>query len=272
MRASGGDLFLDIHGAGFPRVLYPDLSAYAGIAFWARTDVASSSRLTVAIEDDKVMAPGYEEARRSGRPWFTREVKLDPTWRRYILTFDEFEQLQANGVPTGAKLDSSAVWSLHFLSGLLEAAADLWIDDLALLCRGECPRAPHELPPSLHADALDEGGLTWVGSAAAEPPLRCGELASLSMSPFDQWRAGPGEKVFLRVRVKAAPGAAVPLWAWQVERGSDGRAIPVTALDEGHTLVSVPVTSPGQYRVRAHSHYPGNESCAVEVTATAIAN
>jgi hypothetical protein len=269
--SAGVDVRLDIHGPQFPRVLYPDLRNYAGVAFWARGD-AENQDLLVAMEDDKVIAPNYSEAAAGRNPWFTQPVKVGTEWRRYILLFDDFQQVDAKGsvVSTG-QLDTAAVWSIHFIAGLARRAGGVWVDDLALLCKGPCLVPPYDLPATSTASGLRDEELRWTPSSSTDADLRCAELAALSMTPADQWVAGAAQRVFLRARVAADPNAAVPLWGWTVEKLPDGTRLPVTTLDEGDTLVSVPVAEPGQYRVRAHTHYPGMAACGVEIVATAAA-
>lgn len=269
---SGGvDVRLDIHAPGFPRALYPDLRNYAGIAFWARGD-GEDEDLLVAIEDDRVIAPSYKEAAGGPKPWFTRALRIGTAWRRHILLFDDFQQVDASGnASSTGRLDTAAVWSIHFIAGLARRTGGVWIDDLALLCRGPCPVPPYELPATSTANGLSDDDLQWAPSSSSEPDLRCAELAALSLTPADQWPAGPGQRVFLRARVAANPAAAVPLWGWTVEKLPQGPRLAVTTLDAGDSLVSVAVAEPGQYRVRAHTHYPGTAACGVELIATANA-
>jgi hypothetical protein len=260
------DLYLDMHAPGFPHTLYPDLSAYAGIAFWARSD-SPEQQITLAVEDDKVVASSYDEARRSNKPWFTRRVPVGATWRRHIVLFDDLRQVASDGVSANARLHTGAVWSFHFLAGLDRAGADLWIDDLALLCHGPCPPPPYDIPPSPTAEPLDDSSLTWLSAASHDPRIGCGELASLSMTPFDDLPSGPDAKVFLRVRVKGAPGAAVPLWLWSVVKLPGEAEVPLTTIDEAMSIVAVSPLESGAYRITAHTHYPGSEVCGVELTA-----
>jgi hypothetical protein len=63
----------------------------------------------------------------------------------------------------------------------------------------------------------------------------------------------------------------VPLWGWTVEKLPQGPLLPVTTLDQGDSLISVSVSEAGQYRVRAHTHYPGMAACGVELIASATA-
>jgi hypothetical protein len=265
--SAGLDVKLDVHAPGFPRVLYPDLRNYAAVAFWARAERAGDE-LLVAVEDDRVIAPRYGLAAATSRPWFTRPVTLSAQWRRYIIAFEDFRQVGPDGgvLSTGGP-NTAAIWSFHFIGGLGGRSADLWVDDLTLLCRGPCLVPPHDLHERTTASGLKDEDLAWARAATSAPDVGCGELTELAMTPLDGWLAGPGRKVYLRVRVAANPSAAVPLWAWTVEKLPAGPLLSVTALDEGWTTVSVPVPEPGEYRVRAHTHYPATATCGLELTA-----
>jgi hypothetical protein len=265
---AGLDTKLDVHGPAFPAVPYPDLRAYAGVAFWARSD--RDETLTVAVEDDQVLATSYQAALAAGRPWFTSEVRLSRQWRRHIVLFDDLRQLAMDGTPVpGARLHTAAIWSFHFIAAL-RGPSDAWIDELSLLCKGECPAPAYAPVPATSAAALDDASFSWMPSSSSDPALTCAEIAELTLLPPDAWRAGPGEKVFLRARVAGVPDARVPLWGWTVERLPAGTPVPVTVIDEASTMIAVPVTEPGGYRVRAHTHFPGNATCGVEIVGTAV--
>jgi len=103
-----------------------DLSAYAGIAFWARLD-SPSGRFSVAFNAHKP-DPSFGAVNSSPGPSLVRRLG-GPDWERLILLFDDF----------GPTLDSSAVASIDFIVGGAGEPFDLWIDDLMLLCRGICP-------------------------------------------------------------------------------------------------------------------------------------
>jgi hypothetical protein len=255
---AGVDLRIDFHGPQFPRVPYPDFSAYAGVAFWARAG-RQGDAITVAVEDDRVAGqPGYQEARRSARPWPERAVNLSSGWRRTILLFDDFRAT--------APLHTAAIWSVHFLA----AAGDFWIDDLALLCRGECPAPPWDTGKPT-ASGLDERSLSWLPGQGSTPDLQCAQVASLGTSPLVDVAAGPDERLFLRARIPVEPRPAVPLWAWLAENLGTGQRVPVTTLDDQTATAVIPIVTPGPYRIRTHTHYPGLATCGVEVTFQAVA-
>jgi hypothetical protein len=256
-RQSGGvDMRIDFHGPQFPRVPYPDFSRYAGVTFWAR-GAPGAAPLTVAIQDDRVAGQAsYQQAQRSPAPWLERSVTLSSGWRRHILLFDDF---RAPGQPA-ARLNAAAIWSVHFLSG----AGDFWIDDLALLCRGDCPAPPWEVGET--APGLDEAALSWVRGQGATPDLRCAELASLTMTPLVDVAAGPDERLFLRARIPVQPRPSVPLWGWFVENLATGADLPVTTLDEPSATAVISLVTPGSYRLRVHTHYPGQDVCGAELT------
>jgi hypothetical protein len=134
--ARGVDVALALHRS--PRDLSAvDLSAYEGVAFWARSMVMTD--LTVAGADASV-APGHDlwSDEASGNPWPARRVSLTPRWERYVLLFEDFDASASGG---DRRLDVRALAALHFL-GSRNTPADFWIDDPVLLCRGICPAGP----------------------------------------------------------------------------------------------------------------------------------
>jgi hypothetical protein len=129
----GVDVALALHRS--PRDLSPaDLSAYEGVAFWARS--AAMTDLTVAGADDSV-APGHDlwSDEASGNPWPARRVSLTGRWERYVLLFEDFDTFAGD---VDRRLDVRALAALHFAGGR-NTPSDFWIDDVVLLCRGLCP-------------------------------------------------------------------------------------------------------------------------------------
>jgi hypothetical protein len=243
---------IDFHGPRFPRIPFPDFSAYAGIAFWARSSTDHGD-IAVAIEDER------------GAGGLERSVRLSTDWRRIILLFDEFRA----GAHPEARLHTQAIGSVHFAGGLVALPADYWIDDLVLLCRGDCPVPPWEMGSPL-APGLDDKSLSWIPGQGSSPELRCAELASLAMAPLTEVPAGPDERLFLRVRIPVDPPPAVPLWGWTIENVRTGERSSPVALDDGWTTVALPIPAPGEYTIRAHTHHPGNAVCGAEVSVRAI--
>jgi hypothetical protein len=58
------------------------------------------------------------------------------------LLFDDFHDGVLSGASSGQPLALTAITSFDFVVGLGAESFDLWIDDLALLCRGACPPHP----------------------------------------------------------------------------------------------------------------------------------
>lgn len=117
----GADLWAQLdHPAGHA----VDLRAYAGIAFWARL-TSSSGKLVVAINDRAGV--DYFAAEASASPLPTRTLAVSDQWQQFVLPFGDFG------------LDAPAVVSIDFVVGGGGETFDLWIDDLALSCRGACP-------------------------------------------------------------------------------------------------------------------------------------
>jgi hypothetical protein len=132
----GVDLFVDFHPISrLPDFNHANLGAYAGIAFWARSE--TSDRLFVAIADDRVNGQeDFWKAELEGRPWPSRQLILTPAWERYVLLF---EDVRAREPAPGRAVNTGAINSFHFLAGVGGVAVDFWIDDVAMLCRGPCP-------------------------------------------------------------------------------------------------------------------------------------
>jgi hypothetical protein len=128
------DLTLTLHSS--PRdPNAADLSAYEGVAFWARSSVGPD--LVVAMADCAVTPfEDFWSSESHGKPWPARRLSLTPRWERYVLLFEDF----AASIDAGPdrRLDLSAICGLHFLN-VATAPVDFWIDDVVLLCRGPCP-------------------------------------------------------------------------------------------------------------------------------------
>ena len=120
MLERGADLWAQLdHPIGRP----VDLGAYAGIAFWARLN-SPSSKLVIAIDDR--IGGGFFTAQASRAPLPAQTIAVADQWEHVVLLFDDFG------------LDPSGVVSIDFVVGDGGESFDLWIDDLALLCRGFC--------------------------------------------------------------------------------------------------------------------------------------
>lgn len=114
-RASGVDLYAQLnHPEGRP----VDLSAFAGVSFWARLE--GSEQIKVGVN------PGvsYFDAS-SDVP--THALAIAPEWRQFTLRFSEL----------GA--DVHGVVSFDFIVGEGGDKFDFWLDDLGLFCDGPCP-------------------------------------------------------------------------------------------------------------------------------------
>jgi hypothetical protein len=115
-RERGVDLWAQLnHPGGRPM----DLSAFAGISFWARLD--GSEQLKVGVNS----GVSYFDAP-SDVP--THTVAVSPEWRQYTLRFSEL----------GA--DVRGVVSFDFIVGEGGDPFDFWLDDLGLFCDGACPQ------------------------------------------------------------------------------------------------------------------------------------
>jgi hypothetical protein len=98
-----------------------DLSAYAGITFWARLETPSG-RLVVALMD----GTPYFGAKANGEDIRSVTLEASPEWQRFVIPFDAF----------GESVTSAS--SIDFIAGIGGEPFDLWIDDLAFVCNGPC--------------------------------------------------------------------------------------------------------------------------------------
>ena len=112
--------------------------AFQAVRFWARSD--SSAGLTLVVAFTTSMGRHYQMDLAAGRPWKTTEARLDSGWRLFELPFDQF-RASGLGIPIPMFGGGTEATVLHFLvlpqSG--KAPLDLWIDDVAFVCRGVCP-------------------------------------------------------------------------------------------------------------------------------------
>ncbi|MES1174967.1 MAG: hypothetical protein ABUL62_11640 [Myxococcales bacterium] len=95
-----------------------DLRSYSGIAFWARR-TGTSAKLTVAFG-----ANGQISTLESVPQ---QVVSVSESWTQLVIRFDDL------------KLNSTAVSSIDLVVDGRTEPIDLWVDDLALVCRSNCP-------------------------------------------------------------------------------------------------------------------------------------
>ena len=73
--------------------------------------------------------------------YFAQRIAVSDQWERFILLFDDFRQGVIGGNTSGLPLAANAISTIDFVVGLDGESFDLWIDALALLCRGVCQPA-----------------------------------------------------------------------------------------------------------------------------------
>ena len=99
-----------------------DLSAYAGVGFWAKLE-GESDQLTVGLSAHTPFCYAASDVT-------TAAVSVSATWQQFELPFESFDS------------DGHGIANIEFIVGIGGGAFDLWIDDLSLLCRGDCPTRP----------------------------------------------------------------------------------------------------------------------------------
>jgi hypothetical protein len=95
-----------------------DLSAYAGVSFWARLD-SPSGELTVAF------GANGQFSKVASVP--QRVMSISGDWAQFLVRFDDVH------------LDRTSVSSIDFVVGGSSEPLGLWVSDLGLLCQGNCP-------------------------------------------------------------------------------------------------------------------------------------
>lgn len=113
-----------------------DLGAYIGVAFRVRLR-STTGRLTVALNDVAAGA-NFFNAESSLSPWPSRTV-TPSDWERVVVLFEDFSTAPptAGAVP-GRSPKLSTISSIDFVVGDGVEQFDLWLDELALVCKGPC--------------------------------------------------------------------------------------------------------------------------------------
>jgi hypothetical protein len=132
--ANGLDLFAQLN---HPTQGPVDLRPYSGVSFWARLS-SPSGRLIVSLGHGE----SFLAAESTQSPYFAQSVAVSDQWERFILLFDDFRQGVVSGNTSGLPFATNAIETIDFIVGLNGESFDLWIDDLALLCRGVCQKSP----------------------------------------------------------------------------------------------------------------------------------
>jgi hypothetical protein len=133
--SSGLDLYAQLNHPSWAPV---DLSLYSGVSFWARLS-SVSGRLIVGLREN--IAGPFLTAESTQSPYFAQSIAVSDQWEHFILLFDDFRQGVVSGNTSGLPLATNAISTIDFVVGLNGEAFDLWIDDLAVLCRGVCQPA-----------------------------------------------------------------------------------------------------------------------------------
>ena len=99
-----------------------DLSRYAAVSFWARTD-SPGGELTVAFGlNGQIASVGSTTSSVA-----QKVVSLSEDWTQFVVRFGE----------VGLRLKS--VSSIDFVVAGRSNAISLWVDDLGFVCQGSCP-------------------------------------------------------------------------------------------------------------------------------------
>lgn len=119
--AGGDSAMVDVYAQlRHPEGTEIDLSAYAGISFWAR-GTGTELGLSLAVNAAQLFQTGLS-ARAQQKP-----LSLTDEWQRFDVMFAEL-------------VGVTSISTIDFLVDGRSGAFDVWIDDLALICSNQCPR------------------------------------------------------------------------------------------------------------------------------------
>jgi len=122
----GFDIFVDGEGKN----LY-DVSAYAGITFWARSETAMA--LTVAFPDVNTsgqLPPSRKLCTSCDHHWLT-SVSMSTDWKRFTVLWTDL-RLEGGTVPTPTEFAATQVVSMQWRVAT-GSVYDYWIDDIAFV-------------------------------------------------------------------------------------------------------------------------------------------
>lgn len=119
--AGGDSAVLDLSAQLMhPQAYEVDLSAYAGVSFWAR-GTGTDLRVNLAVNAISL----FSDSRASEAP--QKQIALTDEWQRFDVTFEELGS-------------GTSISTIDFLIDGSAGAFDFWVDDLSLICNGSCPR------------------------------------------------------------------------------------------------------------------------------------
>jgi hypothetical protein len=119
-----------------------DASAYDGIAFWAKGEIA----VYVGVQVIDVQSPKFggfcsgDSCYNSHR----KRVNLSPTWQRHVVRWSELEQLNPSG---RFPLDTKRIRFLEFTIMREDTPFDLWIDDVSFVTKAAGVPEPETVRP-----------------------------------------------------------------------------------------------------------------------------
>ena len=128
-KIGGGDVVFAGIGINFtdPKGPY-DVSAYKGIAFYAKKGPGSIGKVRLKVPDGntdpegKVCTECFND--------FGADIELTEAWTRYTFAFSQLTQQSGWGAPRPAALDTSKVYGIQLQVNSPGASYDIWIDDI----------------------------------------------------------------------------------------------------------------------------------------------
>jgi endoglucanase len=110
-----------------------DASKYEGITFFAKRGAGSTGKLFVKLPDGSTDPDGavcsacYND--------FGVELNIGEQWKRYVLPFRDLKQEPFWGAPRRPHMDRTKLYAIHWEAKASGADFDIWVDDIAFVCK-----------------------------------------------------------------------------------------------------------------------------------------
>ena len=111
-----------------------DASKYEGVSFYAKRAPTSTSRVIVKMPDVNT-DPDGGVCSACFNDFFTA-VDVGDKWQRYVVPFHDMRQEGEWGTPRKPHIDSKKVYAIHWEVKAPGADFDVWVDDIAFVCKG----------------------------------------------------------------------------------------------------------------------------------------
>lgn len=111
-----------------------DASKFDGITFYAKRAPNTSGKLVVKMPDGNTDPDGgicsacFND--------YGATINVGEQWTRYVVPFADLRQEPDWGAPRKPHIDVKRIYAIHFEAKQPGADFDIWLDDLAFICKG----------------------------------------------------------------------------------------------------------------------------------------